>query len=164
MALSRSADGAVVLVPEPLREPVAHRRGHDCGPPSHERSRVRRGGPPARRPLARSIWTGVTQTAWRIVIEAAAAGAFEPVITDEIEAEYRDVLARDKLRRAAPRPARFGSLRASWKPSPQSPSGSSRRRTCAPWRRTRTTTSTSRQLGGGADYVVTLDRRHMLAL
>ncbi len=52
--------------------------------------------------IVAAVWTKNPRFASRVVIEAAAAGAYEAVITDEIEAEYREVLARDKLRRGAP--------------------------------------------------------------
>ena len=48
-----------------------------------------------------AVWTKNPRSASRVVLEAAAAGAYQVVITDEIEAEYREVLARDKLRRGA---------------------------------------------------------------
>jgi putative PIN family toxin of toxin-antitoxin system len=52
--------------------------------------------------IVAAVATKNPRSASRVVIEAAALGAYEIIITDEIEAEYRDAVAREKVRRAAP--------------------------------------------------------------
>lgn len=50
-----------------------------------------------------AVATKNQRSATRVLIEAANAGVFELVITDAIEAEYRDAVEREKVKRAAPR-------------------------------------------------------------
>ncbi len=112
--------------------------------------------------IVAAVWTKNPRSASRIVLEAAAAGAFEPVITDEIE--YRDVLARDKLRRGAP----AGAVRSA-AGIIDALVGVADRIEPAPdvhviENDPKDDKYVAAALGGGAEYVVTLDRRHMLAL
>ncbi len=114
--------------------------------------------------IVAAVWTKNPRSASRIVLEAAAAGAFEPIITDEIEAEYRDVLTRDKLRRGAP----AGSQRIAASIM-DALVGVAERVEPAPYvhvveKDPKDDKYVAAALGGGAEYVVTLDRRHMLAL
>jgi putative PIN family toxin of toxin-antitoxin system len=50
-----------------------------------------------------AVATKNPRSATRVLIEAANAGVFELLITDAIEAEYRDAVEREKVKRAAPR-------------------------------------------------------------
>lgn len=114
--------------------------------------------------IVAAAWTKNPRSASRLVVEAAAAGAFEPIITDEIEAEYRDVLARDKFRRGAPAGAYRSAARIM-----DALVGAAERVEPAPDVRViekdpKDDKYVAAALGGGAEYVVTLDRRHMLAL
>ncbi len=114
--------------------------------------------------IVAAAWTRNPRSASRLVIESAAAGAFEPIITDEIKAEYREVLARDKFRRGAPAGA-YG-IAAS---IVDALVGVAVRVEPAPDVRVvekdpKDDKYVAAALGGGAEYVVTLDRRHMLAL
>lgn len=104
------------------------------------------------------------RSASRILIEAAAAGLYLPVITDEIEAEYREVLARDRTRRGAP--LTFHRLAVSIMDALV---GVAER--VEPAADVRVVENDPKDdkyvaaaLGGRAEYVVTLDRRHLLAL
>lgn len=111
-----------------------------------------------------AVWTKNPRSASRVVFDAAAAGAFEPVITDEIEAEYREVLARDKLRRGAPAGAHRIAATIM-----DALVGVAERVEPAPdvhviEKDPKDDKYVAAALGGGAEYVVTLDRRHMLAL
>jgi putative PIN family toxin of toxin-antitoxin system len=114
--------------------------------------------------IVAAVWTKNPRSASRIVIEAAAAGAFEPIITDEIEAEYRDVLARDKLRRGAP----AGALRIAASIMEALVAVAERVEPAPDVRVVEKDPNDDKYvaaaLGSSAEYVVTLDRRHMLAL
>jgi predicted nucleic acid-binding protein len=114
--------------------------------------------------LVAAVWTRNPRSASRVVLDAAAGGAFLPVLTDEIEAQYRDVLSRDKVRRGAP----AGAYRAA---------GGvleallliADRVEAAPDVRViakdpKDDKYVAAALGGRAEYVVTLDRHHMLAI
>jgi putative PIN family toxin of toxin-antitoxin system len=114
--------------------------------------------------IVAAVLTKNLHSASRIVLEAAASGAFEPVISDEIEAEYREVLARDKLRRGAPAGAH--RMAASIM---NVLLGVAERVEPVPGVRAvakdpKDDKYVAAALGGSAEYVVTLDRRHMLAL
>jgi putative PIN family toxin of toxin-antitoxin system len=114
--------------------------------------------------IVAAAWTRNPRSASRLVIEAAAAGAFEPIITDEIEAEYREVLARDKFRRGAPAGTHRSAERIM-----DAFVVAAERVTPAPDVRVvdkdpKDDKYIAAALGGGAEYVVTLDRRHMLAI
>lgn len=50
-----------------------------------------------------AVATKNPHSATRVLIQAANAGVFDLVITDAIEAEYRDAVEREKVKRAAPR-------------------------------------------------------------
>jgi putative PIN family toxin of toxin-antitoxin system len=50
-----------------------------------------------------AVATKNPRSASRLLIEAAALGVCDLVVTDEIEAEYRDAVEREKVKRAAPR-------------------------------------------------------------
>lgn len=111
-----------------------------------------------------AVWTKNPRSASRVVLEAAAAGAYEVVITDEIEAEYREVLARDKLRRGAP--AGVQRVAASIM---EALVGVAERVEAASdvhvvLADPKDDKYVAAALGGRAGWVVTLDRRHMLAL
>lgn len=111
-----------------------------------------------------AAWTRNPRSASRTVLEAAAAGGFEPVITDQIEAEYRNVLARDKFRRGAPPAAHRVAARIL-----EALVGVAERvEPAADVRAIEDDPDDDKYvaaaLGGAAEYVVTLDRRHLLAL
>jgi len=114
--------------------------------------------------IVAAVWTKNPRSASRIVIEAAAAGAFEPIVTDEIEAEYREVLARDKLRRGAP----AGALRIAASIMEALVAVAERVEPAPDVRVVEKDPKDDKYvaaaIGGGAEYVVTLDRRHMLPL
>ncbi len=114
--------------------------------------------------IVAAVWTKNPRFASRVVIEAAAAGAYEAVITDEIEAEYREVLARDKLRRGAP----SGAHRIAASIMEALVGVAERVEPAADVhvveKDPRDDKYVAAAIGGGAGYVVTLDRRHMLAL
>ena len=111
-----------------------------------------------------AVWTKNPHSASRVVIEAAAAGAYEVVVTDEIEAEYREVLTRDKLRRGAP----AGAHRIAVTIMECLIGVAARVEPAADVRVVEKDPKDDKYvaaaLGGRAGYVVTLDRRHMLAL
>jgi predicted nucleic acid-binding protein len=114
--------------------------------------------------IVAAVWTKNPRSASRVVLAAAAAGAFEPVITDEIEAEYRDVLARDKLRRGAPAGAHRVAASIM-----DALVGVAERVDPAPdvhvvEKDPKDDKYVAAALGGAAEYAVTLDRRHILAL
>ncbi len=114
--------------------------------------------------IVAAVRTKNPRSASRIVIEAAAAGAFQPVITDDIEAEYREVLARDRTRRGAS--AAYHRVAASIM---EALVGAAERVEPAAdvsvvEKDPKDDKYVAAALGGGAGYVVTLDRRHMLAL
>jgi putative PIN family toxin of toxin-antitoxin system len=52
--------------------------------------------------IVAAVATKNPRSASRVVIEAAARGACELVVTDEIEAEYLEAIARPKVKRASP--------------------------------------------------------------
>jgi len=111
-----------------------------------------------------AVWTKNPRSASRIALAAAAAGAFQVVITQEIEAEYREVLARDKLRRGAL--AGVQRIAASLM---EALVGAAERVEPAPDVHVvaddpKDDKYVAAALGGRARWVVTLDRRHMLAL
>jgi len=111
-----------------------------------------------------AVWTRNPRSASRVVLEAAAAGAYQAVTTDEIEAEYRDVLARDKLRRGAPAGIQRVAARLV-----EALVGLPERVEPAPDVHVvvddpKDDKYVAAALGGRAGWVVTLDRRHMLAL
>lgn len=114
--------------------------------------------------IVAAVWTKNPRSASRVVLDAAAAGAFEPIITDEIETEYRDVLARDKLRRGAPAGAHriagtivdaLVAVAERVDPAPD---------VHVVEKDPKDDKYVAAAIGGAAEYVVTLDRRHMLAL
>lgn len=114
--------------------------------------------------LVAAVRTSNPRSASRLVIEAAAAGIYQPVITDDIEAEYRDVLSRDRIRRGAP-PA-FHRLATAIM---EALVGTAER--VEPDRSLRVVKNDPKDdkyvaaaLAGRADYVVTFDRRHLLVL
>ena len=111
-----------------------------------------------------AVWTKNPRSASRVVLEAAAAGAYQVVITDEVEAEYREVLARDKLRRGAP-----GGVQRVAASLVEALVGVAER--VEPAADVHVVLGdpnddkcVAAALGGRAGWVVTLDRRHMLAL
>jgi putative PIN family toxin of toxin-antitoxin system len=114
--------------------------------------------------IVAAVWTKNPRSASRVVIEGAAAGAYEPVITDEIEAEYREVLARDKLRRGAP----AGAHRIAASIMEALVGVAERVEPAADVhvveKDSKDDKYVAAAIGGRAGYVVTLDRRHMLAL
>ncbi len=114
--------------------------------------------------IVAAVWTKNPRSASRVVIEAAAAGAYEAVITDEIEAEYREVLARDKLRRGAP----AGAHRIAASIMEALVGVAERVEPAADVHVVEKDPKDDKYVAAairsGAGYVVTLDRRHMLAL
>jgi len=111
-----------------------------------------------------AVWTKNPRSASRVVLEAAAAGAYQVVITDEIEGEYREVLARDKLRRGA-----LAGVQRVAASLMQALVGVAERVEPAPdvhvvVEDPKDDKYVAAALGGRAGWVVTLDRRHMLAL
>ena len=114
--------------------------------------------------LLAAIWTKNPRSASRVVLEAAAAGAYQVVITDEIEGEYREVLARDKLRRGA-----LAGVQRVAASLMEALVGVAERVEPTPDVHVvvddpKDDKYVAAALGGRAGWVVTLDRRHMLAL
>lgn len=111
-----------------------------------------------------AVWTKNPRSASRVVLEAAAAGAYQVVITDEVEAEYREALARDKLRRGA----RGGVQRVAASLVEALVGVAERVEPAADVHVVlgdpKNDKYVAAALGGRAGWVVTLDRRHMLAL
>ena len=114
--------------------------------------------------LVAAVRTRNPRSASRLVIEAAAAGIYQPVITDDIEAEYREVLSRDRIRRGAP--PTFHRLATGIM---EGLIGSAER--VEPDRSLRVVKDDPKDdkyvaaaLAGRAEYVVTFDRRHLLVL
>jgi putative PIN family toxin of toxin-antitoxin system len=101
-------------------------------------------------------------SASRVVIEAAALGAYEIVITDEIEAEYRDAVEREKVRRAAP-PGfdRLAFVTAVVSASRRVEPGPAVR---VVERDPKDDKYVAAALAGEARWVVSFDREHLLAL
>jgi predicted nucleic acid-binding protein len=111
-----------------------------------------------------AVWTKNPRSASRVVLEAAAAGAYQVVITDEIEGEYREVLARGKLRRGA-----LAGVQRVAASLMEALAGVAER--VEPASDVHVVVDDPKDdkyvaaaLGGRAGWVVTLDRRHMLAL
>jgi putative PIN family toxin of toxin-antitoxin system len=114
--------------------------------------------------LVAAVRTRNPRSASRLVIEAAAAGLYQPVITDDIEAEYREVLSRDRIRRGAP--PTFQRLTTSILDALV---GTAER--VEPDRSLRVVKDDPKDdkyvaaaLASRAEYVVTFDRRHLLVL
>ncbi len=114
--------------------------------------------------LVAAVRTRNPRSASRLVIEAAGAGIYQPVITDDIEAEYREVLSRDRIRRGAPPTFhRFATAIM------EALVGTAER--VEPDRSLRVVKDDPKDdkyvaaaLAGRAEYVVTFDRRHLLVL
>jgi putative PIN family toxin of toxin-antitoxin system len=112
--------------------------------------------------IVAAVATKNLYSASRLVIEAAALGAYEVIVTDEIEAEYRDAVAREKVKRAAPRGFDGQAFVAAVV-------GAAERVEPMPdvrvvERDPKDDKYVAAALAGRAGYVVTFDRRHLLVL
>jgi len=112
--------------------------------------------------IVAAVATKNPRSASRLIIETAAMGAYELVVTDEIEAEYRDAVERPKVRRATARG--FDRLafvativRAAQRVEPAPGVGGITRDP-------KDDKYIAAALAGRAEFVVTFDRRHLLAL
>jgi len=112
--------------------------------------------------IVAAVATKNPRSASRVVIEAAALDAYDLVVTDEIAAEYRDAVQREKVRRVAPR----GFDRMAFVAAIV---GAAER--VEPLAGVRVVEKdpnddkyVAAALAGRAEYVVTFDREHLLAL
>ncbi|MGB8930583.1 MAG: PIN domain-containing protein [Anaeromyxobacteraceae bacterium] len=109
-----------------------------------------------------AVATKNPRSAARLVIEAGALGACVLIVTDEIEAEYRDAVEREKVKRATPR----GLNRLAFVDAIV---GTAERVVPAPGVRVvakdpKDDKYVAAAIGGRAGYVVSFDRRHLVAL
>jgi len=100
-------------------------------------------------------------SASRLVIQAAALGAFDLVVTDEIEAEYRDAVERDKVKRAAPRLDRLAFVDAIVETAERVEVTAEVRVVAGDPKDDKYVAAA---VAAPAQYVVSLDRRHLVAL
>lgn len=112
--------------------------------------------------IVAAVATKNLRSASRVVLEAAALGACEVIVTDEIEAEYRDVVGREKVKKAAPRGFDGQAFVAALV-------GAAERVEPMPDVRVvehdpEDDKYVAAALSGRAGYVVTFDRRHLLVL
>ncbi len=100
------------------------------------------------------------RSAARVILEARAAGGFDLVVTDEIEAEYREMVQREKVRRAAPRVRGLSLVEALV--------ATAERVQAEPVRIVANDPDDDKYvaaaLTAGAAYVVSFDRRHLVAI
>lgn len=109
-----------------------------------------------------AVATKNPRSASRLVIEAGALGACDLIVTNEIEAEYRDAVEREKVKRATPR----GLNRLAFVDAIV---GTAVRVEPAPGVRVvakdpKDDKYVAAALGGRAEFVVSFDRRHLVAL
>jgi predicted nucleic acid-binding protein len=104
-----------------------------------------------------AVATKNARSASRLVIEAGALGACDLIVTDEIVAEYRDAVEREKVKRATPRDLnRLAFVDAIV--------GTAERVEPAPGVRVVTKDPKDDKYVAAAEYVVSFDRRHLVAL
>jgi len=111
--------------------------------------------------IVAAVATKNPRSASRVVIEAAALGALDLVVTDEIEAEYRDAVEREKVKRAAPRLDRFAFVDAIVGTA-ERVEATDEVRVVA--KDPKDDKYVAAALAARAEFVVSLDRRHLLAL
>ncbi len=108
-----------------------------------------------------AVATKNPRSASRVLIEAATAGVFDLVVTDEIEAEYRDAVERDKVKRAAPRLDRLAFVDAIVGTAERVEAGAEVRVVA---KDPKDDKYVAAALAAGVEYVVSFDRRHLVAL
>jgi predicted nucleic acid-binding protein len=108
-----------------------------------------------------AVATKNPRSASRVLIEAATAGVFDLVVTDEIEAEYRDAVERDKVKRAAPRLDRLAFVDAIVGTADRVEAGDAVRVIA---KDPKDDKYVAAALGARVEYVVSFDRRHLVAL
>jgi len=111
--------------------------------------------------IVAAVATKNPRSASRVVIEAAALGALDLVVTDEIEAEYRDAVEREKVKRAAPRLDRLAFVDAIVGTA-ERVEATDEVRVVA--KDPKDDKYVAAALAARAEFVVSLDRRHLLAL
>ena len=104
-----------------------------------------------------AVATKNPRSASRLVIEAGALGACDLIVTDEIVAEYRDAVEREKVKRATPRGLNRLAL-------VDAIVGMAERVEPAPGVRVVTKDPKDDKYVAAAEYVVSFDRRHLVAL
>ncbi len=108
-----------------------------------------------------AVATKNPRSATRVLIEAATAGVFALVVTDEIEAEYRDAVERDKVKRAAPRLDRLAFVDAIVRTAERVEAGDDARLVA---KDPKDDKYVAAALATQVEYVVSFDRRHLVAL
>ncbi len=108
-----------------------------------------------------AVATKNPRSASRVLIEAATAGVFDLVVTDEIEAEYRDAVERDKVKRAAPRLDRLAFVDAIVGTADRVEAGDVVRVVA---KDPKDEKYVAAALAAQVEYVVSFDRRHLVAL
>jgi predicted nucleic acid-binding protein len=108
-----------------------------------------------------AVATKNLRSASRVLIEAATAGVFDLVVTDEIEAEYRDAVERYKVKRAAPRLDRLAFVDAIVGTAERVEAGAEVR---AVAKDPKDDKYVAAALAARVEYVVSFDRRHLVAL
>jgi predicted nucleic acid-binding protein len=108
-----------------------------------------------------AVATKNPRSATRVVIEAATAGVFDLVITDAIEGEYRDAVEREKVKRAAPRVDRVAFVDGIVGMAERVEVGQDVRVVAKDPKDDKYVTAA---LAGRAEFVVSFDRRHLVAL
>lgn len=108
-----------------------------------------------------AVATKNPRSASRVLIEAATAGVFALVVTDDIEAEYRDAVERDKVKRAAPRLDRLAFVDAIVGTAERVEAGDLVRVVANDPKEDKYVAAA---LAAGVEYVVSFDRRHLVAL
>ncbi len=108
-----------------------------------------------------AVATKNPRSASRVLIEAATAGVFDLVVTDEIEAEYRDAVERDKVKRAAPRLDRLAFVDAIVGTADRFEAGDVVRVVA---KDPKDDKYVAAALAARVEYVVSFDRRHLVAL
>ena len=109
-----------------------------------------------------AVVTKNMRSASRLVIEAAALGACDLIVTDEIEAEYRDVVERAKVKRAAPRGLDRLAFVGAIVGTAERVEATAKVRVVA--KDPKDDMYVVAALAAGAEYVVSFDCRHLLAL
>jgi predicted nucleic acid-binding protein len=108
-----------------------------------------------------AVATKNPRSATRVLIEAATAGVFALVVTDEIEAEYRDAVDREKVKRAAPRVDRLAFVDAIVGMAERVDAGEDVRVVV---KDPKDDKYVAAALAAQVEYVVSFDRRHLVAL
>lgn len=108
-----------------------------------------------------AVATKNPQSATRVLIQAANAGVFDLVITDAIEAEHRDAVEREKVKRAAPRLDRLAFVDELVGMAERVEVGQDVRVVAKDPKDDKYVTAA---LAARAEFVVSFDRRHLVAV